>query len=417
MRFNKKVFVIVDAYTTGRFLAPYLNASGYSCIHVQSRDPVISVYMSTFVRENFIDNLVFNGDINYLLEKLKPFQVKGVIPGAETGVMLADQLSEALNLETSNGTKVSLARRDKFEMVNQLAKYSVPHAKSFKSDNLEELLSWAKQNSVFPVVVKPLASSGTFGVRVCYTLEEVKQAFENILHQANVFNEKNTSVLIQQFLNGQEYIVNTVSYDGKHKTVDIWRKFKMLVNGIPINDYSELVSPLEPIYEKLSSYMMKVLDALEIKFGAGHSEVMATDSGIILIETAARLAGSIDPSAVADSIGDNQVSCLLRSFINPNEFLNSNIVGEQRKYTRHIFFISPTEGIVKKSPNMLSIINLPSFHSVSFRFDQGDQLLKTTSLADFPGFAYLVADTQDQLEKDYKELRDVEKSLYSEMLK
>src|SRR5579872_744047 len=133
MRFNKKAFVIVDAYTTGRFLAPYLNANGYTCIHVQSREPVISVYLATFVRENFVENIVYNGDLQLLLDNLKSFQIKGVIPGAETGVLLADQLAEALNLNTSNGTVISLARRDKFEMVNQLAKRNVPHAKSYKT--------------------------------------------------------------------------------------------------------------------------------------------------------------------------------------------------------------------------------------------------------------------------------------------
>lgn len=34
MRFNKKAFVIVDGYSTGRFLAPFINANGYSSIHI-----------------------------------------------------------------------------------------------------------------------------------------------------------------------------------------------------------------------------------------------------------------------------------------------------------------------------------------------------------------------------------------------
>lgn len=44
-----------------------------------------------------------------------PFSVIAVIPGAETGVELADQLSHRMGLR-SNGINKSLARRNKYHM-------------------------------------------------------------------------------------------------------------------------------------------------------------------------------------------------------------------------------------------------------------------------------------------------------------
>lgn len=44
-----------------------------------------------------------------------PFPILAVIPGAETGVELADQLSSRLGLR-SNGTSQSIARRNKYYM-------------------------------------------------------------------------------------------------------------------------------------------------------------------------------------------------------------------------------------------------------------------------------------------------------------
>lgn len=44
-----------------------------------------------------------------------PFPILAVIPGAETGVELADQLSSRLGLR-SNGTQKSIARRNKYYM-------------------------------------------------------------------------------------------------------------------------------------------------------------------------------------------------------------------------------------------------------------------------------------------------------------
>lgn len=413
MRFNKKVFVIVDAYTTGRYLAPLINANGYSCIHLQSSKEIIPSFAPTFVESHFIKNIVFSGEIKSVVEQLIDFEVIGVIPGAETGVILADLLSNFLRLPTSNSLQSSSARRNKHEMVNCLAKYEIPHAESFQSDKLDEVQQWVKKHGKFPVVVKPLSSAGTDGVKICNNNCDVTSAFNVIMNSSDIFNEVNKKVMVQQFLDGQEYIVNTVSYEGKHKVVDIWRKFKNKVDGIPINDYAEIVTSSEPEYVLLPIYIFKVLDALEIKFGAGHSEVMLTEDGPILIETAARLEGSIDPSAVNEAIGNNHVSCLVNSYLNKDEFLQSHTkINRVKKYARHTFLVSSSGGTITKEPNLQSIINLPSFHSLSFRFERGNNLVKTTSLADFPGFVYLVSEDRQQVEKDYQVIREYEKTLY-----
>ena len=414
MYYNKKVFVVVDAYTTGRFIAPLINANGYLCVHIKSNKNIIPAYRPSFIESNFIQNLIFEGDIEPIKEYLKQFDVLGVIPGTETGVMFADLISQTLGLKTSNSVALSSARRNKYEMVSCLKKQQLPHAKSFMSKHLDEIVQWVRENEVFPVVVKPLSSAGSDGVKICHDIDEVKSAFHAILNSHDMFNDLNTKVMVQQFLAGQEYIVNTVSYAGKHKIVDIWRKFKNKLDGIPINDFAEIVAPSEENYTELSKYVFQVLDALEIQFGAGHSEIMLTDRGPILIETAARLEGSIDPSAVHEATGSNHVASLVQSYINPDKFLESaSKTNSIKKYARHVFLVSPFAGEVKKQPDLKKIMDLPSFHSFSFRYEQGHKLLKTTSLVDFPGFVYFVSEDKKQVEQDYKTLRQFEKTLYS----
>lgn len=416
MRFNKKAFVVVDGYSTGRFLAPFINANGYSSIHLQSCENIIPSYLSSFTESNFIKNIVYDGDIKPILDHLKNFDIMAVIPGSETGVYLADLLSNSLGLNFSNSLQLSIARRNKFEMVNCLVKHNIPHAKSFQSNNLNEIIKWVNKYQKFPVVIKPLSSAGSDGVKICNNVAEITNAFNGIINLSDIFNEINTIVMVQQFLDGQEYIVNTVSQFGKHVVVDIWRKFKNKVEGIPINDFAEIIAPSEQAYEALTTYIFKVLDALEMKFGAGHSEVMMTSNGPILVETAARLEGSIDPSAVNEAVDCNQVKCLVDSYINKDKFLqtysSTNLI---KKYVRHTFLVSSCDGGIIKQPDLQPIINLPSFHSISFRFELGRTLVKTTSLADFPGFVYLISEDKQQVEKDYKILREYEKTLYVNM--
>src|SRR5438445_4825252 len=182
MRFNKKVFVIVDAYTTGRFVAPLINANGYPCIHIQSSKEIIPAFMPTFIKGNFIKNIIYDGDIRSVVECLSNFEVIGVIPGAETGVILADLLGNSLGLYASNNLQLSNARRNKYEMVNCLMKHEIPHAKSFRSIHLDEILQWVEVHEKFPVVVKPLSSAGSDGVKICNNMSEVLNAFNAIMN-------------------------------------------------------------------------------------------------------------------------------------------------------------------------------------------------------------------------------------------
>lgn len=97
-----------------------------------------------------------------------------------------------------------------FEMVNCLEKHSIPHAKSFQSNNLNEIIKWVRNYQEFPVVIKPLSSAGSDGVKICNNIAEITDAFNGIINVSDIFDEINTIVMVQQFLDGQEYIFSRV---------------------------------------------------------------------------------------------------------------------------------------------------------------------------------------------------------------
>ena len=96
----------------------------------------------------------------------------------------------------------------------------------------------------------------------------------------------------------------------------------------------------------------------------------------------------------------------------------TNVLLYPKKYLRHVFFASSVSGAIKNLPCFREITALPSFHSLVFRFNKlNEPLLRTTTLADFSGFAYLAAENKTQLNKDYLTFRQIEKRVYGEMLK
>ena len=104
---DNKIIIIVDGYSNGRFFAPGFKARGYSCVHVQSRTKIPEILMSTFRKDDYLEQFIHLGNIKETLSQLQKYDILCVIPGAETGVELADQLSEKMGL-LSNGTDSSI---------------------------------------------------------------------------------------------------------------------------------------------------------------------------------------------------------------------------------------------------------------------------------------------------------------------
>ena len=79
----------------------------------------------------------------------------------------------------------------------------------------------------------------------------------------------------QEYLKGDEYVVDTVSRSGVHKCVAIWKYDKRLFNGSPVVYFGMRLMPVdsEPMLASAVQYIFGVLDALGIKNGAIHSEL------------------------------------------------------------------------------------------------------------------------------------------------
>ena len=74
----------------------------------------------------------------------------------------------------------------------------------------------------FKAVVKPVEGAGSDGVSICNARDEVRAAYRAFEGTKNVLGLDNYEVLLQEFLAGTEYVVDTVSLDGLHKVVAIW---------------------------------------------------------------------------------------------------------------------------------------------------------------------------------------------------
>ena len=99
-------------------------------------------------------------------------------------------------------------------------------------------------SGAFKAVVKPCEGAGSDGVTICNSKQEVRDAFLKLDGTRNVLGLTTYEVLVQEYLVGDEYVVDTVSRDGVHKCVAIWKYDKRIYNGSPVVYYGARCHPV-----------------------------------------------------------------------------------------------------------------------------------------------------------------------------
>lgn len=418
MLFNSnqdKVVVVVDAYSTGKYLPDEIIKRGFSWVHVVSRDNLPPFITAHINHVSCLTEIFYQNNFNKLVEQINQFNVIAVIAGTETSIELTEQLAAALHLPGNDPAKSHL-RRNKFHMVEAIRSAGLHAAKQYRTNKIDELIQWYQLHFAAgeTIVIKPLHSAGTDHVTFCSSVEQIKQAAGQILGKINKLGLLNQYVLAQSFLEGQEYVVNTVSVNGKHHLTDIWRCQKQRVDGAGFVPGCEILLPYEgDIQTQLRHYAFKALDVLGFVQGPAHFEIMFTPRGPAIIEVGARVQGGVNPHVHVACMGTSQLTKAIDSYLDPKRFLSYYQDGYKLdQYSRWADLIVPANGIVKSFTLLDEAQELESFYSANVHIKPGDYLLRTVDLYTSPGSIYLINKDPEKLEKDYIKLRELEKDTY-----
>ncbi|GAA1407424.1 ATP-grasp domain-containing protein [Kitasatospora putterlickiae] len=405
---TRPVVAVVDPFSTGSQLASELARRGWDTVAVISGSSVPADFRTGFRPERY--RAVVDAADGDPLARLGPYRPAHVIAGCEWGVTTADRLAEQLGLP-GNGTRLSPCRRDKFAMAERLRETGLDAAASLATDRLEEVLAWADAGGHWPLVIKPPASAGSDSVAICADPAQAAAAFERVHGRTDRIGGLNERVLAQELLVGDQYFVNTVSLDGRHYVHEIWRERRTTVDGAVVYDYQELL-PTEGAEQRvLAAYVVRVLDALGIAHGPAHAEVMLTPRGPVLIEVGARLEGSVTSRGPEAATGRSQVSLTVDALTAPDDF--ARLPGTDyrlRQHLRVVCLIASRDGRVAGEP-LAELRGLPTYLCGSVdRLEPGAPVRRTVDLFTSPGHLYLVGAGRDGIERDYRLVRELERT-------
>lgn len=351
-------------------------------------------------------------DLEVALKELEKLRPRAVWPGSEYGVSTANELSRRLGLP-HNDPSVAAARRHKDEMMRVLAAANIPTPWSRSVGGPREAEETAAGISTYPVIVKPANSVGSDSCRICHSAEEVRSWCAYLADRENHMHESNSAVLVQEFLHGPQYIVNTVSVDGRHVLSDVWRYGIDEVAGKPMIRDSLLLTGLEPEEESAVSYVLACLDALGVRNGAAHSEVRLTARGPLLVEVNSRLMGPVQPADVyTGALGYSQAALLAASLFDPLAFrARQEAVYAPRRAVGKSLLLPFEEGRIRAMPGLQHIRRLPGFHSFAKLPPLGAAVSPVNPLAlGVTGLAYFVHEDPGVLRTSLDALHELEES-------
>lgn len=399
--------VIVDPLSSGIELAPAFKARGIPAIAVTFAPLGWTGFGMEIQTSDFVEIIP---DQPNLIEVLRKYNPIAIIPGTEEGVPLAERLTQTLTPHLANDPKKSLNRLHKALMQEALKEAGVPFLKTLNTSSEIEAENWIKENELIdsPLIIKPPMSAGSDKVFHISAKGDWKIAFNRVLMEPSKITGKvNETVVVQEQAIGTEFAVGTVSANGKHYLAHLIQYNKTSSHDRKtIFDYVEFVSYSEDAHGELFDYTQKVLDALGIRWGAAHTEIMLTNKGPRLIESGARMCGGPVVRFAREATGSSQADKLVEVYadgdvLNPYTFKKSVVP---------VFLKSPAKGIISNVEALSEVSKLPTLFNEYIWFKNGDLVPQTVDYLTSIGIVAL-SGNREHILLDYEKIRHMESKL------
>ncbi len=346
------------------------------------------------------DEVIISGDKDEILKKLQAskFAIKGVIGASEGGVEMADQIAHELHL-WGNSIELSHAKRDKGEMRKVVRKSGLSCPDFAICHSEEEVIRFAESHS-FPIMAKTPMGVGTSQVYQCLDLEELLESFRKIYHTENTFGDSAESVVVEEYISGIEYIVDTFSDGDKVHATDVWKYEKINTDTYKNIYYSIISIPLfSPDVQEIIKYALRIAEVFRIQRGSAHIELKDDPvRGPTLIEIGARLGGASIPPFLRKYTNFDVYKANLEVFTK-----GKTRVPKQISLKKHLVIVlcpALEGGKIQKFLGLEKIQCLKSYDGHMLRQRVGDTISPSTHLGSIPLFVFLANENQAQLLTD-----------------
>ena len=327
---------------------------------------------------------------------------------SDAGIATAEQLSNLLGCEFRNA--VGPSRRHKWLLHETLREHNLPHCRQALCATEDELVTFYRAERS-AIIVKPCRGVGSEDVYKCGDEEACAHAFSMLKATTRYAGGPNDVILAQQFLEGPEYALDSVSRNGEHKVTAVWRYDKV---GF-VYQCTRLV-PVDGATRPIIDSLIEALDAAGHANGPAHSELIVVDGVPTLVEINARFHNAnVRPLVDRCIEGPNAIALAAAACVPDSEEWDATASTPTMVEDGLLFHISCLQSGVLSGIDadaLSTLENLPTLVEMEVyeSFREGEEVSATTDIKTDVGWV-LLAGTRDDGARDYAACIDAQARL------
>ncbi|MBA0051707.1 ATP-grasp domain-containing protein [Streptomyces sp. AJS327] len=216
-----------------------------------------------------------------------------VVSLAEQCMVTVGRINDLLGLPGTS-EEVALLFKDKLAMRRRMAERGVPTVAAETVEDATGIRKFGAEHG-YPVVLKPIGSTGSRGVEIIESEEAVEAAWTRTWELSQrtdlVFGKffpVGDRFLVEEYVGGPEYSVESCSFDGRHSVVGIVEKHTRGVvemgHAVPARISAESDA-------EITDHVCDFLDAMGLRDGVAHTEIKVGPNGPRVIESHDRISG------------------------------------------------------------------------------------------------------------------------------
>lgn len=256
---------------------------------------------------------------------------------------------------------------DKFQMKQRFMEGGVPCAKGRLIRHAEEA-----KDLCFPVICKPRDNSGSRGVKLCRDVNELQECIDEALD-----NSKLDTVLVEEFIEGREFSIETLHYEGKSEVIQFTEK---KTTEFPYNvelGHKQPANLTDDERQHIRDIISKIAVCMHFENCPSHTELKVNERGIFVIETSPRLGGDYITSTLTPlSTGINLEDQLLHIALGEKV---DTITGRVNKASAVCFFSLSKGTVTAIDEHISEVVSWPNIHSFGLKLKVGDNVNQITS--------------------------------------
>lgn len=378
---DKKAIMI---FGVGELQKSIINKAKAMGLFVVGIDPCADA----FCREE-VDAFEVVGGLDYkgTLDVARKYNISAIATAAtDKPLVMMAMIAKELNLPFYSKETAEIST-DKFRMKECFRKAGIPCANGGLIKSIEEA-----DGLEYPVILKPRDNSGSRGVIFCKNKTELEAAFNEAMQYTKL-----DSVLVEEFIEGQEYSIESLHYDGKSEVIQFTEK---RTTPFPYNVELGHIQPAnisEEHKEQIRKIIADIATALSFENCPSHTELKINERGIFIIETSPRLGGDYITSTLTPlSTGINMEEQLINIALGaPVDTKNGRV--ERASAVRFFSFDSNTS--ITNVPCREVVCSWPNVIDFSFKLSIGDQVNLITSSLNRYGHIIMTTENRKTIEE------------------